>query len=333
MAVQYYTTAPTADDDDDFNLVNTMLESVTHTIVALEHYTFPTVCAVLMATSLHGNNSNSNNETTTLSSESSVIMAAIVASSSCYDSIVSGLWAGYLVISWSDRCLYAAICNNLPATMTSLLCGGGLGGVIAIFVLPVAQILRFATASFRHLLSTLIMTRPWGMWLAFGLGCLSCYGSKVGWYHSVHLPLILIEMEMGNASFLGAIDELTLVLVCAGVCAAILFPSIRQRDISEQADVFLCRRGLGVNICCGDFVEVCYPYMEKSIIVSVGGYLASGSACAWLVWRGNQTDALPESMAYLPWPVAVGLASEHSLAMLESSMVAFLLAFAFAMLR
>lgn len=319
-------------NDDIFPVA---VRSLTQTILALEHSTLPTACAVVMALSLRHKN--------TLSPESAVVMAAIIASSSCYDSVLTALWAGYLVAAWSDRCLCSSIFYNVPATMTSLICGGGLGGAISILVLPLAEILRRSTSLFRHTLSIAIGGGPWGVWLAFLLGCISCYGSKVGWYHRVHLPLILVEMELGEASFLGAIDELTLVLVCAGVCAAIQVPNPKGGDFSSssssQADVYLCRRGLSVNLCCGDFVEVCYPYMEESMLVNIGGYLASGLACAWLVWRGGDEEtfeegsSLPRSMAYLPWPVAVAIASSPaSIALFESSIVAFVIAFLFGLM-
>eukprot|EP00977_Amphora_coffeiformis_P010357 scaffold2418_cov175-Amphora_coffeaeformis.AAC.13 len=294
--------------------------SLTETIESLEHHTLPTVCAVLTALSFRHKEA--------LSSEVSTMMAAIVASSSCADSILAGLWAGYLVSLWSDKCLYTCIFWNFPATMTALVAGGGLGGVISLLVLPVAAILRNCTGLFRHILSAMLQSQPWGVVLAFLLGCLSCYGSKVGWYHSHHLPLILVEMELGDYSFLGAVDELTLVLVCAGICAAI---QMRGTEKSSPADVLLCRRGLGVNLACGDFVEVCYPYMDASWLINIGGYLASGFGCSWLIWRRQQVNegVLPESLAYLPWPAAVAVSSPNHQDMIEASFVAFGIAFLF----
>jgi hypothetical protein len=298
-----------------------LVRNIGDTIAALEHHTLPTVCAIMMALSLRQKDA--------LSSESSLVMAAAVASSSCYNSILAGLLAGYLVTLWSDRLLCGCIFRNIPAAMTSMLIGGGLGGVVSFLLLLVSEVLRRSTSRMRYALASVIQLQPWGVGAAFVLGCLSCYGSKVGWYHSVHLPLILIEMELGEASFLGTIDELTLVLVCAGVCAGIQTSSKKKEDGYSPADIILCRRGFWVNMSYGDFVEVCYPYMEKSPFVNGAGYLASGLACAWLVWRRAQSDdyILPQSMAYLPWPGAVVLASKESVAMFEASLVAFVVSF------
>jgi hypothetical protein len=35
------------------------------------------------------------------------------------------------------------------------------------------------------------------------IGCLFCYSSKVDWYHSIFFPIIIIEMENGEASISG----------------------------------------------------------------------------------------------------------------------------------
>jgi len=168
------------------------------------------------------------------------------------------------------------------------------------------------------------------MGAGFVWGCLSCFGSKVGWYHAVHLPLILVEMETGKASFFGAVDELTLVLVCAGICAskltvAALF-STKSGRISDS-DVALCRRGLCINLSCGDFIEVCYPYMERDIIINLGGYLASGLATAWLVASAQSVVEVPSSLAYLPLPVSILLAEQQWRFMVEASLIAIFISF------
>lgn len=314
------------EDGGSADVTKVRFSSLAETVVSLEQHTLPTVCAVLTAISFRREKA--------LSSVVSTVMAAIVASSSCMGTILTAMWAGYLVSLWSDKLLYTCIFWNFPATMTSLTVGGGLGGAISLLVLPLATILRNCTALFRQVLSTGLQSKPWGIGLAFVLGCLSCHGSKIGWYHSFHLPLILIEMETGDASFLGAIDELTLVLVCAGICAAIQFEGTRKKMESSPAGVLLCRRGLGVNLACGDFIEVCYPYMDASGLVNIGGYLASGLACSWLIWRNGQRGegVLPQSSAYLPWPAAVALSSPCHEAMLEASFVAFGLSFLFALI-
>jgi hypothetical protein len=137
-------------------------------------------------------------------------------------------------------------------------------------------------------------------------------------------------MELGDAGFLGAVDELTLVLVCAGICAANLTPLIFGGPLSSS-DRLLCQRGLRINLTCGDFVEVCYPFMDSSWITNLAGYIASGVSCSWLVWRGQSVSGMA-GLASLPWPIVLGLGSEHYQAMLEASGLAFGVAFLFALI-
>lgn len=48
------------------------------------------------------------------------------------------------------------------------------------------------------------------------MGCLMCYGSKIGWYHRVFLPVIVLELSGGGGSIWGAIDLCALCMVAAG---------------------------------------------------------------------------------------------------------------------
>ena len=68
----------------------------------------------------------------------------------------------------------------------------------------------------------------------------------------------------------------------------------------------LSRRGLRINLLFGDFIEVAYPFMEKSLLVNLAAYLASGLSVELLT--GNPQDVL--SSAYLPLPAAILLAGD-----------------------
>lgn len=53
------------------------------------------------------------------------------------------------------------------------------------------------------------------------MGCLMCYGSKIGWYHRVFLPVIVLELSGGGGgSIWGAVDLCALCMVAAGTCCA-----------------------------------------------------------------------------------------------------------------
>jgi hypothetical protein len=206
---------------------------------------------------------------------------------------------------------------------------------VALAVLPVAPILRACTDGARRIiLASVSAERATYRALAGATwGILSCYGSKVGWYHAAHLPLILVEMEAGSPSFLGAIDELSLVLVCAGICAGNLaFGSFARGAAGasttlSQSDRALCLRGLRTNMWFGDFVECCYPYMESSWAVNAGGYIGSALSSAWLVVNATDVERVPKSLAYLPLPLSIALAGPNWGTYSVSCIIAFVIPF------
>lgn len=148
------------------------------------------------------------------------------------------------------------------------------------------------------------------------LGCIFVYGSKIGWYHSIFLPLIMLEMDSSTgedaASLLGAIDECTLVMVCAGICAGNLvtpFPRLGK-------NTSLLWQALKTNILCGDFIEACYPSMEKSRLINAFAYLAAGASTEIIVRQRLL------SSAYMPLPLSI-LVSNDRRGMIVASSIAF----------
>eukprot|EP00569_Conticribra_weissflogii_P008840 CAMPEP_0171366170 /NCGR_PEP_ID=MMETSP0879-20121228/5193_1 /TAXON_ID=67004 /ORGANISM="Thalassiosira weissflogii, Strain CCMP1336" /LENGTH=717 /DNA_ID=CAMNT_0011873907 /DNA_START=31 /DNA_END=2180 /DNA_ORIENTATION=+ len=148
--------------------------------------------------------------------------------------------------------------------------------------------------------------------LGFLHGCFMVYGSKIGMYHSLFLPLILLEMDSAggkeSASILGAMDECALVMVCAGICAANLIasPYARGERGSEGGGrESLSRQALKTNLFCGDFIEAAYPYMEKSKIINGSSYLAAGLSSEILLQRRVL------STAYLPLPLAIWISNDR----------------------
>jgi hypothetical protein len=313
------------------------LLSIDAVVVVLEKWALPAACAVVMATTMAGSAPSTESAASAPVPTRNVpglIMASTVASAACTSSVASGLVAGYLVAVMSDRTLYFCIFRSVPATMTNLLTGGGVGGLVALTVLPVAPILRACTDGARRIiLASVSAERATYRALAGATwGVLSCYGSKVGWYHAAHLPLILVEMEAGSPSFLGAIDELSLVLVCAGICAGNLASSFFARGARapttlSDSDRALCLRGLRTNVWFGDFVECCYPYMESSRIVNVGGYIGSALSSAWLVGNATDVERVPKSLAYLPLPLSIAVAGPNWGTYSVSCMIAFVIPF------
>jgi hypothetical protein len=272
----------------------------------LRYHVLPTISAVVTTTSLSPEH------------KSTSIMSAVIASLSCRGSVLSGLLAGWLVSLLLGEALFLCIKLKMPATMTNIILGGFVGMIIAIGLerTGIVHLLCQCTEMLRNIVqaNVLLDTNAGIIGYGFLIGCTFVYGSKVGWYHSLFLPVILLEMELGNPSLWGAIDECTLVLVSAGICAA----NVLTKKTA------LSKRGLLVNLTCGDFIEVAYKDMDESKVINLFAYLAGGISSE-ILYSKHPRDVL--SSAYLPFPISVMLANDTrriALAMFCAFIVSFI---------
>ncbi|RUS46193.1 PTS sugar transporter [Cohnella sp. AR92] len=140
-----------------------------------------------------------------------------------------------------------------------------------------------------------------------------------GWYHTVLLPLMLLEMERYGNSFIGALDMAGLVMTSAGILLAQLALPVYPADRNTSSKPFW------LNVGFGTFIEASYVFMQRSRMVSLGAILASGFAGAVI----GGLDL--RSTAYVPFYLAL-LFSNDALgflaAMLASLAVSFLIALA-----
>jgi len=264
---------------------------------SLGSYVLPTLTAVIVTRAYSHQHSDI------------AIMSSILASSSscATGSVISGVAAGYLTSIGVQYMLYTCMRYSIPATMTNVILGGGLGSLTSIILhlLQLPTLLAWVTATLRSVLVAGTNFPGAG----FLIGIVFCYGSKVGWYHALFLPLILMEMEIGGASVLGAVDECTLVMVSAGICAGNL-----SLPHTKEASRDFSKRGLCINLSCGDFIEAAYPSMERSNIINTFGYIASGFSTELLYCdyaRNGQPRAPVTSSAYLPLPMSIWLSGDQ----------------------
>ncbi|CAM9307806.1 unnamed protein product, partial [Choristocarpus tenellus] len=129
------------------------------------------------------------------------------------------------------------------------------------------------------------------------MGCAMCWGSKVGIYHLVFLPIICLELQGGVPSIWGAVDLCALCMVAAGLCMA---HALRPRG---PWDLKLARRGFRTNVLFGDFVEVAYPFMERSPLCCLAGYIGAALSGVLIAISGAR------SCAYLPLPLALAISN------------------------
>ena len=86
------------------------------------------------------------------------------------------------------------------------------------------------------------------------------------------------------------------------------------------------RRAVMINIGFGDFVEACYPHMERSARVNIAAYAGAALAGAVLLAAGDAPGP-PRSSAYLPMPLAAAVSDQPGSFAL-AAMLAFTVPFA-----
>jgi len=223
----------------------------------------------------------------------------------------------------APRVLGACARLAVPATASTLSVAGGLAVAVGMGAFAGAPRVQLVTNGVRLILDTLFgghAEKSLQLWLppawlrgALG-GILMNYGSRYGWYHQIFLPLILVEMERGSMSLLGTFDWLTLCVAGAGACAAQLAVS------QESADVALAKRGLAINLGFGDYIEACFPFLERDRFLNAAVYVASASSGAIATCAGAR------STAYVAAPLAVVL-SDSPKALTIAGTVAFTVPF------
>lgn len=75
-------------------------------------------------------------------------------------------------------------------------------------------------------------------------------------------------------------------------------------------------QALKTNILCGDFIEACYPSMNRSRLINASAYLAAGLSTEIIAYKRIL------SSAYFPLPLSI-LVSNDRVGMTVASLVAF----------
>lgn len=229
--------------------------------------------------------------------------------------ILGGLVAGILgglLASWFIK---LTLGWRFPATTANIATGafaGMIPGLLVYFVL--APVTSQVGDWVKMAIEWTVALNPI---LAGALAGLAMWPAIIGGvYHSVILPLVLLEMAEKGHSFFGAIDMVALVMVSLGITLANV---IRPRTSGERA---LAGSGAGVNFFFGTFVEAAYPFMfgdKKVFAIALLSATAGGAVVGF-------TGA--EASAYLPAIVAPFIATNVTgmiLAMLTSVTIALVL--------
>ena len=223
--------------------------------------------------------------------EVGLVAGAVAGILSAPGGLLGGLVGGILAGLLSSFLIKWTLGRRFPATTANIVTGA-LGGLLP------GLLVYFLLAPFTSLLGDWVKgSIEWALSvspvLAGALAGLAMWPAIMGGvYHSVILPLVLLEMGQKGHSFFGAIDMVALVMVSLGITLANV---IKPRTSGERA---LAGSGAAVNFFFGTFVESSYPFMfgDKKVFATAllaataGGAVAGASAV--------------EATAYLPVFVA-----------------------------
>lgn len=225
--------------------------------------------------------------------------------------LVSGILSGLLAGAIIKRCL----AWSFPATTANIVTGA-LAGIVP------GLLVYFVLAPFTALLGDWVGDGiAWAVAfspvLAGALAGLAMWPAIIGGvYHSVILPLVLLEMGQKGHSFFGAVDMAALVIVSFGITLANV---VKPRTSGERA---LAGSGSAVNVFFGTFAEASYPFMFGDKKVFGAALLAATAGGAVVGITGT------EATAYVPAFVAPFIATNTFglvAAMATSFTIAFLL--------
>ncbi|MGC5614881.1 hypothetical protein [Georgenia sp. Z1491] len=247
--------------------------------------------------------------------EVGLVTGAIAGILSAPGGILGGLVGGILAGLAASFLLRWTLARRFPATTANITTGAVAG------LLP-GLLVYFALAPLTRLLGEWVqLSIEWAVdvnpLLAGALaGAVMWPAIIAGVYHSVILPLVLLEMGQKGHSFFGAVDMVALVMVSLGITLANV---VRPRTSGERA---LAGSGGAVNFFFGTFVEASYPFM-------FGDRRVLGTALLAATVGGGMVGLFGvEATAYLP-AVAVPFVATDALgmvlAMLTSATIAFTL--------
>eukprot|EP00956_Cyclotella_meneghiniana_P006992 scaffold9402_cov77-Cyclotella_meneghiniana.AAC.7 len=230
------------EDEKEESCSNSMMQQhpIRVLVFALRHIVLGTSLSVLAATSRNGDPTRNSGDQSTLILSSA--LAGVIASSSTSlsaeytscgsGSALAGLLAGALVPPLSSCLSYFCIRHHITATMTNILLGGGVGTMVglSIHLSGLAKLLGFLTGVIRCILQ----------WRR-----LSISGAAA---ESISWPILKVL----------TITEYIQPQPTAG---NLIVPPSKDGGSGHRS---LSWRALKTNILCGDFIEACYPYMDKS---------------------------------------------------------------------
>lgn len=244
-----------------------------------------------------------------------VLAGALAVDGGIIGGMAVGILAGILVYYISNFCFK----HGVPGTTTNIAAGGLSGlfaGLVGKYLLsPVALMLG---NGIKQAIDAVLDFNP--ILAGTVAGALIWFAIIGGVYHAAILPIVLLEMEATGFSFLGAIDMVCLVIVCAGIQLAYI---IKPRNAGDRptatANIF-------INLLFGTFVEAAYPFMFSNKKV-FGGTILAATLAGTLVGLLNV-----RTTAYVPAFMAPLMSNDNLIATILVMVCAFVMACVFTLL-
>lgn len=227
--------------------------------------------------------------------------------------LISALAAGFGAAALGNWLIIKAAQLQWPATMANIIASGG-AGVLA--GLGAGYALAVPSRAVDHYVALGIDRglQSYGLWIGLLVGALMWPLMLKGLYHTIIIPLMVVEMEQRGVSFLATMDVIGLVVAAAGIAAAnVWLPRVAAH---RRAALHTLR----ITLWFGDYVEGVYPFFEadrRILFVAVGAATATGAIA-------GSTSA--RSVSYIPpWlaPVIGSSAIGLTVALLACFVVAF----------
>lgn len=219
--------------------------------------------------------------------EVGVVAGAIAGLLSVNGGIIGGLVGGVLAGIGVYYLMSRTLRWGWPVTTANIVAGGLSGllsGLLIFFLL--APVTAWLGVFVKDGIEFLVAFNPL---LAGAIAGLVIWPAIMfGIYHSVILPLVLVEMSQKGHSFFGAVDMASLVMVSLGITLANV---VRPRTTGERA---LAVSGGSINFFFGTFVEAAYPFMFADRKVLASALIAATIGGAVVGITGS------EATAYLP---------------------------------
>jgi hypothetical protein len=204
--------------------------------------------------------------------QAGLIAGVIAGAISSHEGLLSVLGAGLLAGFLGNWIVVRTAMWGWPSTIGSMVASGGAGVIAGLIGVAVGVVSRPIDRAVLDAMDLVLAN--YGVWVGLVLGLAMWPLIRRGLYHTLIIPLMIIEYEGRGLSFLATADVVALVVAAAGVAAAYaLVPRVAE-------DRRVALHTLRVTFWFGTYVEGIYPFVDADRRVLLIAALAGGAGTA-----------------------------------------------------